>query len=124
MIRIQQLKVPLTYDETFLRKEIAKKLRIPVSDIKDLHIRKQSLDARKKPDLYYVLTVDLTVAKEGTILKKKQNIAVSAVTEQSYQMPECGNISLSHRPVIAGFGPAGLFCALILAKAGYRPLVL
>ena len=88
MIRIQQLKVPLTYDETFLRKEIAKKLRIPVSDIKDLHIRKQSLDARKKPDLYYVLTVDLTVAKEGTILKKKQNIAVSAVTEQSYQMPE------------------------------------
>lgn len=124
MIRIQQLKVPLTYDETFLRKEIAKKLRIPVSDIKDLHIRKQSLDARKKPDLYYVLTVDLTVAKEGTILKKKQNITVSAVTEQSYQMPECGNISLSHRPVIAGFGPAGLFCALILAKAGYRPLVL
>ena len=50
MIRIQQLKVPLNYNETLLRKEIAKKLKIQASDIKDLHVRKQSLDARKKPD--------------------------------------------------------------------------
>lgn len=124
MIRIQQLKVPLTYDETFLRKEIAKKLKISASEIKSLHVRKQSLDARKKPELFYVLTVDLDVTKEQQILKKKQNISVSAVTETPYQIPESGNLALSHRPVIVGFGPAGLFCALILAKAGYRPLVL
>ena len=124
MIRIQQLKVPLTYDEAFLQKEIAKKLKIKVSDIKDLRVRKQSLDARKKPNLYYVLTVDLSVSKEEHILKKKQNITVSPVAEKPYQIPESGILSLSHRPVIAGFGPAGLFCALILAKAGYRPLVL
>ena len=55
MIRIQQLKVPLNYDEALLRKEIARKLKIQASDIKELRVRKQSLDARKKPDLYYVL---------------------------------------------------------------------
>ena len=124
MIRIQQLKVPLNYNETLLRKEIAKKLKIQASDIKDLHVRKQSLDARKKPDLYYVLTVDFSLPKEGQLLKKKQHIAVSLVTEPPYQIPESGNQVLSHRPVIAGFGPAGLFCALLLARAGYHPLVL
>ena len=59
MIRIQQLKVPLNYDEAFLRKEIARKLKIQASDIKELRVRKQSLDARKKPDLYYVLTTSV-----------------------------------------------------------------
>ena len=124
MIRIQQLKVPLNYDEAFLRKEIARKLKIQASDIKELRVRKQSLDARKKPDLYYVLTVDFCLAKEQQVLKKKQHITISQVTDSPYQMPEGGSETLPHRPVIAGFGPAGLFCALLLARAGYCPLVL
>ena len=116
MIRIQQLKVPLNYDEIFLRKEIARKLKIQASDIKELRVRKQSLDARKKPDLYYVLTVDFCLAKEQQVLKKKQQVTISQVTDSPYQMPESGSEALPHRPVIAGFGPAGLFCALLLAS--------
>ena len=118
MLRIQQLKVPLTYDEAYLKKELSRKLKIPSSEIKELKVRKQSLDARKKPELYYVLTVDLTVTKEQTLIKKKTNLMVSQVTETPYQIPESGNIPLSSRPVIVGFGPAGLFCALLLARAG------
>lgn len=71
MIRIQQLKVPLNYDEAFLRKEIARKLKIQASDIKELRVRKQSLDARKKPDLYYVLTVDFWSGKRAAGFEKK-----------------------------------------------------
>ena len=109
MIRIQQLKVPLNYDEAFLRKEIARKLKIQASDIKELRVSKQSLDARKKPDLYYVLTVDFCLAKEQQVLKKKQHITISQVTDSPYQMPEGGSETLPHRPVIAGFVPDGLF---------------
>ncbi len=71
MIRIQQLKVPLTYDEAYLRKGIARKLKIPASEIKELRVRKQSLDARKKPELYYVLTVDLLSDKRAAAFEEK-----------------------------------------------------
>lgn len=102
MLRIQQLKVPLTYDEAYLKRKLSRKLKIPSSEIKELKVRKQSLGCPKKPELYYVLTVDLTVTKEQTLIKKKTNLIVSQVTETPYQIPESGSIPLSSRPVIVG----------------------
>ena len=86
----------------------ARVLKINTSDITDLIIRKKSLDARKKPDIFSVYTVDVKVAAdESKILKHCRNKMLPAVLN-NYQFPSAGTRKLQHRPVIAGSGPAGL----------------
>lgn len=125
MIRITQLKLPVTHTEQDLYKKAAKTLRIADEQLLSIKIVRQSLDARKKQELLYSYSLDVSVdGKEAAILKKAKNVNLSIHREQTYQFPKAGAEPLSHRPVIAGFGPAGMFCALMLARAGYRPLVL
>ena len=89
----------------------------------DVYIR-QSLDARHKEDKKFVYTVDVVVPNEKQILKKVYNKNIMSTEKKKYQFPKPGSTRLVHPPVIVGSGPAGLFCAWYLAKAGYRPLVL
>lgn len=124
MIRINQLKLPITHSYEDLIKKAAKALKIRVDQIEKLNIIRQSFDGRKKPELFYVYSVDCKVKQEKQILKKNRdkNIFISDTTR--YLFPKSGEQLLNHRPVIVGFGPAGLFCGYMLAKAGYRPLIL
>ena len=86
---------------------------------------RQSLDARKKPDLYYLYALDVAVAgKEAAIVKRARSVNVQIRKEEAYRLPDPGIEPLRERPVIVGFGPAGMFCGLMLARAGYRPLIL
>ena len=125
MIRINQLKLPVTHTEKDLYKKAAKLLRVPEDQIRSLEPVRQSLDARKKNELLYIYSLDASVAgKEEAIVKKAKNANVIIRREQPYRFPESGNEPLKHRPVIVGFGPAGMFCGLMLARAGYRPLIL
>ena len=124
MIRIQQLKMPIDYTIEDLKRSAARKLRISVSDIKDIQIHRRSIDARKKPDIYYVLTVDIQTDKENVLLKRNRDVQISLAENVIYSYPKPGNRSLQHRPVIIGCGPAGLFCGLLLARCGYRPIIL
>ncbi len=124
MLRILQLKLPLDYTEEFLYQAAAKELRIPVARIRNVRIRKRSLDARKKQEIHYSAVADAEVEKEESILKKCRNSQIQQVHDVTYVIPECGSVSLKHRPVIVGTGPAGLFCGLLLARAGYRPILL
>ena len=104
---------------------IAAKLRIPVSGIKDFEVRRKSVDSRKKPYIQYVYTVDFDVTKKLHIPKKlSQDISVVDAESERPQAPSPGSAPLASRPVVVGMGPAGLFAALELSKAGYRPLVL
>ena len=125
MLRISQLKMNVTHSEEELKEKILKTLRIPERDLKEYVIRKQSLDARHKPNLSYVYTVDVTVSNDMAVLKKlqkkKQDKNIELCTEKSYVFPEMGSETFSHRPVVVGCGPAGLFCAYFLAEYGYRP---
>ena len=123
MIRIGQLALSPNHNEIELKQKIAKTLRISEQDILDIQIKKQSIDARKKPDLKFIYTVDVKVKNEQQVLKKQKGNSISLVTEKPYQFPPSGNLTMQTRPIIIGFGPAGMFCAYFLAKYGYRPLV-
>ena len=123
MIRIGQLKLSPDHTELDLVQKIAKTLRISEKEILQYKIKKQSIDARKKPDVKYIYTVDVKVQNEQKVLKKQKGNQAVLAKDIPYVFPEAGSEDLKHRPVIIGCGPAGLFCAYMLAEHGYRPIV-
>lgn len=123
MIRIRQVKLEPNHTEKELLEKIAKTLHVSETKIQNFQIKKQSIDARKKPDIKYVYTIDAEVSNEQQILKQQKGNQVFVVDEKSYQFPKQGNTKMKERPVIIGSGPAGLFCAYQLAQHGYRPVL-
>lgn len=131
MIRIEQLKVPHPAGREAIIEKIEKALGASRGEALSYEIRKHSIDARKKPCLFHVYTVDVEVREEARILKqilkKKKGGHISYVEKSggaAYSVAPCGKEPLRHRPVIIGTGPAGLFCGYELARMGYRPLIL
>ncbi|MCM1540311.1 MAG: FAD-dependent oxidoreductase [Blautia sp.] len=125
MLRINQVKIKTDHTEQDLCKKVADMLRIPVGEIRSLTIVRQSIDARKKPEIFYSYTVDVEVAGEEKLLRKmKGRLQISRAEDVKYRFPESGTKELKHPPVIVGMGPAGLFCGYYLALHGYRPILL
>ena len=124
MLTIRDLSLPAAQDASALRALAARALKIPGSEISELLIRKKSLDARKKDDIRYIYTVDVvTRHSEARVLKQCRHPKVSLAKPFVYRIPKV-QTPPETRPVIVGFGPAGMFAALYLAKAGLRPIVL
>lgn len=124
MIRIQQMKLPLAHDHFTIENKIRQTLGLSSDHLFTYEIIKRSIDARKKPQLFYVYTVDVTLSCEGKLVKKIHKPNVLLVQNRTYHFPKSGGRKLHHRPVIVGAGPAGLFCAYELALHGYCPLVI
>lgn len=124
MIRINQIKMKLTDGEDRLTIKAAALLRLRPEDIRSLKIVKKSIDARHKPDIKYVYSIDVTVENEKKINRRLLNNNIFFTEEKKYSMPKAGDEKLFESPVIVGMGPAGLFCGYFLAKAGYRPLII
>ena len=116
MIRISNLTLPVEHGEGELEQLAAK--RLGCGKISSLRIVKRSVDARKKQDLKFVYTVEVEVPDE----KRYHSRPGVSMERETVYTPPC--TVLTGRPVIAGFGPAGMFAALTLAKAGARPIVL
>ena len=121
MIQVRSLRLDPGESEDKLRKKAARELHISEREISELIITKKSLDARKKNDIHWLYSVAVKISDEDRILARSKSKNVCRYEHFEYDIPR---ISAKKRPVIAGFGPAGMFAALVLAKAGLRPIVL
>ena len=113
MIRLQQLKLIISHDEKQLKDEIYHKLKLNKNTHFDFKIVKRSIDARKKPELYfnYIIDVDLHDEKsEKNIIRKLRKNDIVFSKEVPYVFSVTGSKPVENRPVVVGSGPAGLLC--------------
>ena len=130
MLQLTQCRLPYQSDskEALVRK-VARQIHCREKEIRDLRIVKKSIDARKKPDIFYTYTVTFSVSGEKYILQKnKKNKNLSRIehkkTEVEQMLEEQRGVPHSEQIVIVGSGPAGLFCAYYLTLCGYRPILI
>lgn len=119
MVRVGNIRVPLDFDFSQLERYCTDELGIPESSLRSVKLSKKSVDARKKNDVHFNISLDIAAKNEPKLLKRLKNSV--SVDKYTYDVPR---VKADSRPVIVGFGPAGMFAALVLAKAGVRPIVL
>lgn len=131
-LRLSNLRLPFDHNDNELLQGIARKLKFPPGEIRDLRLIRKALDARKKHQtISYVYTVDFELGQKGKLeqaekklLAKLNNPDLKQIEPMVDPALEPGKVPLGNRPIIVGAGPAGIFAALTLAAYGYKPLVL
>jgi uncharacterized FAD-dependent dehydrogenase len=126
VIRITELSLPLDYPAEALRKAIVKRLGINDGDLLDFIVFKRSYDARQKNSVItFIYIIDLAARNEAAILKRLANDRnVRPAPDTDYHPVAHAPTNLGERPLVVGFGPCGLFAALLLAQMGFKPIVL
>ena len=124
MIRMTGIKLRPEEGEELLLSKICRRLRLSEKDIKNYYITKKSIDARKKEAPVWVYQVDVELGRrEESVLKGLKGPQIRVAPQEAYQFPKTDRV-FRCRPVIAGTGPAGLFCGYLLALAGYAPVLI
>ena len=129
MIRITELRLPLDHPEDELRAAILRRLGVDDSQLLALSIFRRAVDARRRSRPLLTYTVDVEVADESAVLRARAGDAqVRPAPDTRYRpvahAPADYRASSRRRPLVIGFGPCGIFAALVLAQMGLRPLVL
>lgn len=125
MLRLTELKLPLDHDEAALPNAILQTLGIDATQLRHYHVFRRGYDARRRDQILLIYTLDVDTTDNEALLKKHAgNPHVVVAPDTSYRFIGHAPKALEKRPVVIGFGPCGLFAALILAQMGFRPLVL
>lgn len=128
MLRITDLQLPLDHAEADLKEAVLKRLKISEAELINFTIFKRSYDARKKSAIVLIYTIDVEVKDDEALLHKIKNIQgqakIGKTPDTSYKFVTHAKDGNYPRPVVIGFGPCGLFAALILAQMGFKPIVL
>ncbi len=125
MIRITELPLPLDYPPDALRKAVLKRLQIRDDELLEVTLFKRSYDARKKNAIKFICIVDVSVADEARVLARfARDAQVRSAPDTSYHPVAQAPPNIADRPLVVGFGPGGLFAALLLAQTGFKPIVL
>lgn len=120
MIRISNIKIYKDITEEEVLQTIIKKYKISQNDITEWHISKKSIDARKKEDVHYSYSIDMSINNEEKLLKNKDISLIKKLEQPQFQI----TLNKSVRPVIVGAGPSGLFATLTFIKYGYKPIII
>jgi uncharacterized FAD-dependent dehydrogenase len=126
MLRITEFKLPIDHAEEALRPALVQRLGLADSQLLDFTLFKRSYDARKKSaELCFIYTIDFSVADEAALLKKfSDDRHISIAPDTAYKFVGHAPEQMGERPLVVGFGPCGIFAALLLAQMGFKPIVL
>ncbi|GAL16427.1 NAD(FAD)-utilizing dehydrogenase sll0175 homolog [Vibrio astriarenae] len=125
MIRLTEIKLPLDHEEGAILDAIANKLGIAAEEVLSFNMFKRGYDARKKTKILLIYTLDVVVDNEAELLEQFANDPhVRETPDMEYKFVAKAPENLTERPVVIGFGPCGLFAALVLAQMGFKPIVL
>jgi uncharacterized FAD-dependent dehydrogenase len=126
VIRINELALPLDYTPEALRQAVVKRLKVRDTDLLSHTLFKRSYDARKKnTGILFICIVDVSVKDESAVLARlAKDRQIGPTPDTSYHAVAKAPATLAERPIVVGFGPGGLFAALLLAQMGFKPIVL
>ncbi|WP_313740829.1 NAD(P)/FAD-dependent oxidoreductase [Pseudomonas sp.] len=126
MLRINELKLPLDHPDEALREAIVQRLGIADEQLLSFTLFKRSYDARKKnSELLFIYTIDLETSNEAELLRRfEDDRNVGPAPDITYKYVGHAPSELEERPLVVGFGPCGIFAALLLAQMGFKPIVL
>jgi len=125
MLRLTEIKLPLTHSDDDLKAAILKRLGIVADDLISFKLFRRGFDARKPSAILFIYTLDVEVKNEASHLKRLKNIPhITVAPDTRYHFVTQASPGLAERPIVIGTGPCGIFAGLLLAQMGFRPIIL